>query len=189
MSAFLRYLRGRHGFTLVEVIVASSILVLLIAVTGGIMLSSMGGFSRVTAMGEAKQLGLAIYDFYQEQLVEALSVSLENQASGDDQSLAVDGDSGHVLYNGEDLYGGTMYNGLQVRISDWAEDYILYLKVELWRDQDSDGLYAANEVVFVKESAYRINNLKRAGTSIGGLTGSADSPHVNGTIYYRKSLI
>jgi len=185
MSARWQSLRGRQGFTLVEVIVTSAILLLLIAVTGGIILSSLGGFTRVAAMAEAKQLGLAVYDFYQDRLTEALTVSLQT-AVGQDQSLAVAGGTGRVLYNGADLYGDAIYNGMKVRTSQWAEGYILHLKVEIWRDEDGDGLYDDGEAVFVKQSAFRINNLKRSGGSIGGSPGSSGSPHINGAIYYQE---
>lgn len=187
-------LKNRQGFTLVEVILASSILLLLIAISGGILLSSMGGFSRVAAMGEAKQLGLSVYSFYQHRLAVAKTVSL---GSGEDQYLEVD-DDGRLLYNGEPLYGEAVYHNFRLQTSQWAEkDYLLHLEVTVWRDENNNSLYDEGEALFIKGGAFRINNLERnkdkpgvdpAYRSIGNPHTEA-APQVNGAIYYQEASI
>mgnify|MGYP000968912038 CR=1 FL=1 len=190
-------LKNCQGFTLVEVILASSILLLLIAVSGGILLSSLGGFSRVAAMGEAKQLGLAVYSFYQHRLTVAKTVSLGTGAAGEDQYLEVVDATGRLRYNNEELYGEEAYHGLRLQTSQWVEekDYLLYLTVTVWRDEDGNGVCDEGEALFIKDGAFRINNLERNKDKPGvepkyksiSNPRPEDDPQINGAIYYQEA--
>lgn len=173
-----RQLRDRRGFTLVEVLVAGGIPILVIGVTAGIILASMGGFSRTAQMSEAKQLGLAVYDYYQNRLVEAMEVSINTDIADRTGALAISGEGRLQFDDGSglaDLYNEDVYNNMTLRVNARVNSvgYALDLKVEV--------LNREGGVSFVKESSFRCNNLKRRGETISGSAEYSQNP----IIYYQ----
>lgn len=191
MSAARQALNNRRGFTLVEIVVAGGLLLVIIGITASLLLGGMGGYSRVARMDQAKQLGLAVYDFYQSQLTEATAVSLAENPDNLSESLKISS-AGRLLYNNEDLYGGDMYGSFRLSVSHWAgNDYLLYLQVTVWQDEDGNDILDSGEEIFIKKSAFRINNLtpqrkSDADDRIKGLHSSEGNPNTDLPLYYAR---
>lgn len=200
----MRSLMDKRGFTLVEVIVASSIMLVIIGVTAGIMISSMGSFARVARMSEAKQIGLGAYNYCQGLLADAMAIGL--YGSGDLGStlpvntLAVS-DEGRLMYyisGGDpldpvDVFGEDFYGGLRIQTTAWATAQsgvtdaaknIVNLRVEVWLDENGDDLFDEGEVMFVTESAFRANNIYRSGGAIIDERPEGVEPKINDPIYF-----
>lgn len=210
----MHILRDKKGMTLVEVLVASALLVVLIGVAGGLIISSMNNSTRYNRMDNAKQMGIAVYDFYQDTLQNATFIAIDptnreninnvadmledkaglqiafNGSSGYETAPA---DGGHIYFKQvdemtfNDLYGDDFYNYMTINTALYFSGTVMSLQVDvLWE----------GEVLFTKHSSFRLATLRRLGKSVTNVAfsegtfenveemGSADDPLLSPTIYF-----
>lgn len=159
------------GFTLVEVVVVAGLISLVIGITAALVLSSFNVFARSTRMDHGKQLGLAVYDFYESRLRAAADVHIGGTDPGGEY-LALTVAGSHVVHSGTAIYDESIYNGAQVRVTVEALDTAaLGLAVEVY---DRDG------VIFAKDSALRLITMDAAGKAVTAPPGPITDP----VIYY-----
>lgn len=145
--------RNRHGFTLVEAVVTLAILAIFLAVTGGILLSSMNIFSRAASQNEMKMAGDAVYSYYEGILSCAMTVTSDADAQGTG-GLKVDG--GRLYYcppGGDtfsDVYGGDFYHGCTLGVSLSLSGATMTLTVTV---TNADG------ATYEKASAFKLLNI------------------------------
>ncbi len=178
----------KKGMTLVEVLVASALLVVLIAIAGGLILSTMNNSTRYARNDQAKQLGLAIYNYYEGRLQNGAEIVVV--PDGDDASAYITDTAkpAAIRSNGSiveakaidstafvDLYSEDTYNRMTVNTAVYVAGVIMHLQVDI--------LYE-NEVIFSKKSAFRLATMYRLGTSVKGDLGSETAQLINPTIYY-----
>lgn len=170
-------LKNKNGFTLVEAIIAFSLMVLIIGVTTTIILSSMNLYANTVTQDEARSLGNYTYNYYFNQLCCSKDIEFVSDNNGYPKAIAVtDGRLQFRKTAGEafnEVFSEDFYHGCSVRINTSVTDYILNLSVTVLQN---------DKIFYTKESAFKLINPAGGKGFLSGTLTSTENP----TIYYQE---
>lgn len=166
-----RILKEKKGFTLVEVLVATSLLVLVIAVSSGIIISAMNGFSHSAKSGQAYDMCSLVYDYYESRLSTATKISVNTAVSNAD-TISVQSGRLHFKKAGDstsvDVYRNS-YSTFTLRVTTSFSGTLATLKVEIL-----DG----GELKYQREGTFRLITLERTGSYVAGTAAETANPTI-----------
>lgn len=172
-------MRDKKGFTMVEMVVALTLLSIIIALSSVIFLSSSNAFGRAAAMDSGKQLGEAVYDHVSEALTYAVKAEIVESGGGEydkgikieDGKLYIRPDKGEPF---TDFYSDEIYGGRTLALQLRRDGDLVRLTVVVSKEE---------KPLFTKSSAFRMLNVEAA---LGGdVSGPEGVLLENPKIYYQ----
>lgn len=165
-------MRDNKGFTLVELIVTLAITAIVLAIAGGILLTSFQLFSANSSANEAKLIGDTVSRYVSDQLTYASDLQLIDQsdtATTAQYSNRIQIISGrlHVQTASQsdyNYYGDAFYLGTTVQMSVKTVDHnTISLKIDVLKK---------GAVIYQTQSVINLLNIQLKNGSISGITGS-----------------
>ncbi|MDO4552274.1 MAG: type II secretion system protein [Bacillota bacterium] len=171
----MKTLKEKKGFTMVEMVVAMSILVVIIGVTCGIMLSSSNAYARTAALDHAKELGLMAYDYVSRPLTYAMKVEIGSDVNGYPKGIKIE--DGRLYYRPEggefsQAYTEGVYNGMELEMELALEGSLVRLRMVVLRE---------GTALFEKSSSFRLLNAEAAPQ---GAASGPEEPVTNPSIFW-----
>lgn len=169
-------LKNKHGFTLVEAVIAFTMLAIIIGVTSSLILSSMNLYANTATQDEARSLGNYAYNYYFNRLCCAKDIELVSDTKGYPKAIAVTNDKLQYRKNsGEafnEVFSDDFYHGCTLRVNTSVTGYMLTLSVTvLQRDK----------TLYTKESAFKLINPAAGKGLLSGTMTTVENP----IIYYQ----
>jgi prepilin-type N-terminal cleavage/methylation domain-containing protein len=201
MSRYLGAINNKKGFTLVEMIVVSGLLLVLIIIAGGLIAVSFNVTTKNMRLDQSKQIGIAVYNFYQESLQDAKMMVLVPEGMSPPAAMddvfedlmavkIIDGelmikDAGSMSFTS--FYGEKFYAGLTVDSALYIEDKLMYWQVEI-ADKEKilftrQGSFRLYQLAYMDQEVQSIDILKLELIAADDL-GTEAAPLVNPVIYF-----
>lgn len=190
---------GSHGFTLIELVVSLSIMIVVVAASASVLTGSMKGFNKTGDISAAATIGNGVFEWYKDQLTYATDIDVEPTnavPSGDRVFLKIDNgnlmviESGNESSKGWNVFGEGFYGNMKVETS-----VMIKSKTEIWIAVAVKN--AKGQVVYSTDSVFKCLNLELAvenNTSDRGITHKGGLPAQYGveipgsvTISYTKA--
>ncbi|MDD2220973.1 MAG: prepilin-type N-terminal cleavage/methylation domain-containing protein [Clostridia bacterium] len=169
--------KSKKGFTLVEAVIAITLLVIIIAVTTTIILSSMNLYANTATQDEARSLGNYVYNYYFNQLCCAKDLELVSDNNGYPKAIAIaDGRLQFRKAAGEafnEVFSEDFYHGCSLHVKTSVTAYLLTLSVSVLQNE---------KILYTKESAFKLINPAGGKGFLSGTLTAVENP----TIYYQE---
>jgi len=169
-------LKNKHGFTLVETIIALAIFIIVIGATSSLILSSMNLYANTATQDEARSLGNYAYNYYFDRLSCAKDIEFVSDNKGYPKAIAVT--NGKLQYRklaGEafdNVFTDDFYHGCTLSVNTWVTGYILNLSVTVsLKDKE----------LYSKKSAFKLINPAAGKGLLNGTMTAVENP----TVYYQ----
>ena len=172
----MRLLKDKKGLTMVEVLVAFSILLILMGITSVILISSMNNYSRAAKLSSAQQLGTDAYNFISNRLTYAVAAEIGGNSNDLQQELKIEDGRLYFRYTDDefsDVIGSEeMYYGFSLAMTISATDDLIDLTVRVLNNEGTS--------VFEKSSSFKMINLAVAeGAYLIGSTTATTNPLIS----------
>ena len=146
---------NKKGMTLVEITVVLLIASILMTITGGILINSLGYFQDTTALSTDKSVGDGILDFINSEIEYSSDVRIqENQPGGNDwHSIYVE--NGQLYRDGVAVFDEDYYYNkrkLEINVNGFKNGYRLDMKIYLKKN---------NEIKYRTSHTFEFLNLKK----------------------------
>ena len=130
---------NKKGMTLVEITVVLLIASILMTITGGILINSLGYFQDTTALSTDKSVGDGILDFINSEIEYSSDVRIqENQPSGNDwHSIYVE--NGQLYRDGASVFDEDYYYNkrkLEINVNGFKNGYRLDMQIYLKKNDE-----------------------------------------------------
>lgn len=146
---------NKKGMTLVEITVVLLIASILMTITGGILINSLGYFQDTTALSTDKSVGDGVLDFINSEIEYSSDVRVqENQPNGNDWHC-IYVENGQLYRDGKAVFDEDYYYNkrkLEINVNGFKNGYRLDMKIYLKKN---------NEIKYRTSHTFEFLNLKK----------------------------